>query len=442
MIPDPSAHVRSSYDGAPGHRCCKVHRNGVANRQMFLVLTLSHALALNRSPKPQSPDGGNVSLSSSYVIPGVTASYSCHEKGSFVLGDALRTCSIDTGDFDGRSPSCPQCEVPNCLMCSGAVDRCGRCAWGHGVSVDRRRCEELSQTVILIGKGHWDSSLELLPPNGREYISLRPALPLTAAPKSGAAGLIQGVLYVVTNKGVCYTLKQGGTAWGSCPSLDSVTSVYQPFYATVSGVSAVGDGLYVLWPKGVFVLKPDADSWVELPGMSSFPGGTPKSLRNRGGTAVVGGKIYCVGGVGSGGPKSSAEVTVFDTETRTWALGPPMPTARRLLAVAAYNGVVYAFGGIDVNDVRLDVAEALDIASGTWSSKASMIEPWDSAGTGEMPSFAGGRILIPGANGYGEISGSVEYDVDRDEWKEVAPSPLLRKTSGGMNTIVFGPWVE
>ena len=60
---------------------------------------------------PETPDDGEMVLSSPYVLPGTTATYACPQAGTFLQGPALRTCTQGTGDnkknrFDGADPKC------------------------------------------------------------------------------------------------------------------------------------------------------------------------------------------------------------------------------------------------------------------------------------------------------------------------------------------------
>ena len=63
-----------------------------------------------------------------------------------------------------------------------------------------------------------------------------------------------------------------------------------------------------------------------------------------GAAAALNGKLYVVGGVGTGSGLIDA-VAVYDPKTNTWSEGAAIPTARALLALAAYDGRLWAIGG-------------------------------------------------------------------------------------------------
>src|SRR6476660_8129110 len=79
------------------------------------------------------------------------------------------------------------------------------------------------------------------------------------------------------------------------------------------------------------------DGWVRL---ASMPTG-------RQGVAVVslGGNVYAVGGVGTGG--TTGALQSYDPATDSWATLAPMPTPRAYLGAVAVGGKIYAVGGFD-----------------------------------------------------------------------------------------------
>jgi subtilisin family serine protease/N-acetylneuraminic acid mutarotase len=67
------------------------------------------------------------------------------------------------------------------------------------------------------------------------------------------------------------------------------------------------------------------------------------------GAASIGSKIYVVGGStedSSGKDEPVANLQIFDTVTRTWQTGPPLPKALMQCAVASVGAKLYAFGGL------------------------------------------------------------------------------------------------
>ena len=100
-------------------------------------------------------------------------------------------------------------------------------------------------------------------------------------------------------------------------------------------------------------------------------------LRNHGGTAVLGSKIYCVGGYASlTGNTHSKLVDALDASTGKWSAVAPLLPARHALSAAAYNGKVYAFGGYSSGNVQSDSTEVYDPFDDSWNLKAVMLVPW------------------------------------------------------------------
>jgi len=410
---------------------------------------------------PGVPDEGEMVLSSPYILPGTTAKYTCPNAGTFLQGPPLRTCTQGTSEnkknhFDGADPKCLTCEVGNCVLCVDEVDTCELCAEGHGVSPDRKKCIEEDITVFVFGKGHYDAQNEFLAPNAEKYSALTPDLhPRT--PRDGAAALIQGTLYVVSSiifRGQTepYYLKlgKGDKEWSKIAA--APFKIKMPFYATVTGVGRKQDGFYISDTTGFAVYKPADDEWTSLPEIST----TGSTARNKGATAVLGSKIFCIGGY-AGGAVSDA-MDVFDSTKGEWAQGPAMPAKRALHAAAAYNNKVYVFGGsADTPNGILsrttgaeDSMLVFDIASSKWdTSYPTMPDTWLGMGNGPLPVFPGGKILIPESafcnkicrtysSPAGQETGSLQYNALDNSWEVIkSPSPYNRM-SGGSQLVVYG----
>jgi len=104
-----------------------------------------------------------------------------------------------------------------------------------------------------------------------------------------------------------------------------------------------------------------------------------------------GGKIYVFGGCTA--PASvTSEVDVYNPETDTWTTGlTPMPTPRGSLVAGRKGQIVYAMGGSD-GASSLNVNEAYNIASDSWSTNTSLPTPRMKAGTHSH----GGRVYVVG----------------------------------------------
>ncbi|MBK7582646.1 MAG: hypothetical protein IPI67_20920 [Myxococcales bacterium] len=81
------------------------------------------------------------------------------------------------------------------------------------------------------------------------------------------------------------------------------------------------------------------DTWVTLPPMP-----TPRSHL---GAAVLGGRIYAIGGVGEYNTQPLRTVEVFDPATETWQDGESLPVARAGAATVVWHERAYVIGGAE-----------------------------------------------------------------------------------------------
>eukprot|EP00040_Diaphanoeca_grandis_P039871 m.260414 g.260414 ORF g.260414 m.260414 type:complete len:582 (+) comp39860_c0_seq1:108-1853(+) len=380
---------------------------------------------------PDAPVGGAVVVSSPYIIPGVTATYTCTREGYFVSGNVVRTCDETSRAFAPVAEAkCLECLVVNCITCITDQQHCGECAFGHDLSSDGTSCDERQEHVVVFGgsppnSGHNWREAQQLPPNADSWQRFYPTPPVSAS--RGSAAIIRGDCFVVNgNNGV--KLSRGSSAWSTIAT-PPMSFGQLPFYATVNGVGTKEDGFYILSTTGSAVYKPKDDAWTRLP-LHSDQGGDA-SLRCSGATAVIGNKIYVFGGVAK--TSYSDEVDIFDTTKRTWSEGVAMTSKRMGMAAAVYNKKIYLIGG-ELNGIYLDLVEEFDPATSGWTTKKSMIEPWSMMTTGPLPVFADGSVVIPHAYRRGNLRTSVVYDAKKNTWREGQSPPLM----GGRYAIVIG----
>ncbi len=163
-------------------------------------------------------------------------------------------------------------------------------------------------------------------------------------------------------------------------------------------------------------------------------------------TAVVGNKIYLIGGtlfenVGRGkavrGPYGTSIVEVYDTQTNTWQRVADMPTPRHGAKAAVVNGIVFVFGGWNGKDEgfanrKYPVSvEAYNPRTDTWIPKQDMPVSRVEFGIGVVD----GKIYIIGGairrDGGGERIGSVDvYNPVTDTWVEGREMPTPREALG------------
>ena len=107
-------------------------------------------------------------------------------------------------------------------------------------------------------------------------------------------------------------------------------------------------------------------SWTTLSTMSTPRGGF--------GVAVVGGKIYAIGGLNDNAQALSITES-YNPQSNEWITMAPMPTPRSGFAVAVYQNKIYCIGGTLGNNAYIPNNEVFDPATNTWQTKSSMPTP-------------------------------------------------------------------
>lgn len=108
-------------------------------------------------------------------------------------------------------------------------------------------------------------------------------------------------------------------------------------------------------------------------------------------------------------------------EDSHWSERAQMPTRRAGLALAAWEGKLYAVGGEGPEEVS-GVVEIYDPDADVWERGVEKPTPVAYAGA----ALLGGRIYVPGGRvAEGEATAVVEvYDPTTEQWTEVAPLPV------------------
>ncbi|MBI1925875.1 hypothetical protein HYR99_16695 [Candidatus Poribacteria bacterium] len=164
---------------------------------------------------------------------------------------------------------------------------------------------------------------------------------------------------------------------------------------------------------------PATDTWTKK---SDMP--TARSALS---TSVVNGKIYVIGGYGTGWTPLRT-VEEYDPVTDTWTKKSDMPTARGFLAASVVNGKIYAIGGYEgfiLSTSTLSTVEEYDPVTDTWTKKSNM-----PAVRGFLAaSVVNGKIYTIGGdtshNGPA-LSTVEEYDPATDTWTKKSDMPTAR----------------
>jgi N-acetylneuraminic acid mutarotase len=276
--------------------------------------------------------------------------------------------------------------------------------------------------------------------------------PMPAPRTDFAVGVINGILYVV---GGHTSDTSGATFfYTTLEAYDPTTNTWTPKADMPTargglGASVVNGILYVVGGAGscappcfitslatVEAYDPATNTWTTKADMP-----TPRI-----GVAVevVNGILYAIGGFssccGPNGPFGAlATVEAYDPATNTWTTKTPMPTARGALAASIVNGVIYAIGGGNGSTVFATV-EAYDPTTNTWNTKTSMPTPRAiHNGTGVVNgiiyAFGGIDICCPGIG----LNTAEAYDPMTNTWTTKTPMPTARfdQPTAVVNNVLY-----
>jgi N-acetylneuraminic acid mutarotase len=173
-------------------------------------------------------------------------------------------------------------------------------------------------------------------------------------------------------------------------------------------------------PMGISVISGGGDSWetkAEMP-----------SARMNAAAAVVGGKIYVMGGEYDTVNRWLAVVEEYDAETDTWATKASLPAGRRYHTAAAVGGKVYVFGGQNSSPGTVSTTYEYDPVGDTWTTKASMPTGRECAGAAVLD----GKIYVIGGQDSTDtpVAANEMYDPFTNTWATKADMPTARKQLG------------
>jgi len=162
----------------------------------------------------------------------------------------------------------------------------------------------------------------------------------------------------------------------------------------------------------------------------------PTGVTNAG-AASIGAKIYVVGGAtedSAGTVTPVANLQIFDTATRTWHTGPPLPKAMMQCAVTSAGGKLYAFGGMPTTTTVAKDAYVFDPVADAWS----IINPLPTATAyAAVAPTASGKIWVMGgfSNSASTSQQKIvqEYDPVMNQWTQQLHLVRPRGGAAGIN---------
>jgi N-acetylneuraminic acid mutarotase len=220
-----------------------------------------------------------------------------------------------------------------------------------------------------------------------------------------------------------------------------------PIAVDHSGVAAAGGKLYV---HGGYTEGADQTSATDAlsafdPGTGRWTELTPSPKEQAAHTmAAVDGKLYAIGGV-----RDSVQrriVQVYDIASDSWSGGPTVPEpGRDHIGSAVIGDRIYILGGRHQSPgelpVNFDLVDFLDTSTGTWTRVAPMATErsgFEAERIRDRIVVAGGEEVREGGDTIGEAE---LYDPATDTWTPLPPLPTPRHGSGvsarGRTVYVF-----
>jgi N-acetylneuraminic acid mutarotase len=272
-------------------------------------------------------------------------------------------------------------------------------------------------------------SFQIIPGSG----TWTTAAPMPTARTMSAAGVINGLLYVVGGSDAAgsSTSKRANEAYDPATNTWATKAPDPIANGAGSGVAFAGAGviagkLYVVGgcvfadciPGNTNVLEiydPVANAWTT--------GASMPTARNMVAAGVIAGKLYVVGGEGQCGPCiPNSVLEVYDPSTNTWASKAAMPTARAALTAGVLNGILYAIGGRTAGG-SVGTVEAYDPTTDTWTTIAALSTRRAFAAAGVV----NGILYAVGGDNNGAVLATVEaYDPGTNTWTTTASLPTAR----------------
>lgn len=270
-----------------------------------------------------------------------------------------------------------------------------------------------------------------------------PLPPMPIALSRARAALVDGKFYVIGGgitrgsiQGAVEIYDIASNTWWRNAAIPMPTPRVDPSVAVLDGKIYViggelGEEIGPPHPTVVEVFDTRTRRWSSGPDLPA--------ARRGAGAAVLGGKIYVVGGEKRPDAPLPKVGYVLDPKLGRWQELPAMPTARTLLGVASFRGRIWAVGGSAPDEGATSLVESFDPVHATWRTEAAL--PWEGAGDAAV---AGGALYVFGG------SDGTASDIDSlavfagDHWENLPPMPTGRSSfasaTDGERIYVVGGW--
>ena len=243
------------------------------------------------------------------------------------------------------------------------------------------------------------------------------------------------------------------SSFSSPPSVPEMNSSWtnaskMPTPRSESGVAMLGDKIYVVGGEGYKIKKTNITEVYDIRTDKWSTAAPLPIAANHVGLSSYNGKLYAVGGTHPNG--YSNKLFIYDPTVDKWNEGKSMPAARTALTVNFINGKLYAVGGVDDVHNVVNTNLVYDPENDTWTEMAPMPtarhHPTSSVVDGKLY-VIGGRLLGNGIprpinEGLSNLNDNEMYDPVNDTWTTLEQMPIKRSglasASIGKYIYVFG----
>jgi len=231
--------------------------------------------------------------------------------------------------------------------------------------------------------------------------------------------LIASCLLVAALAGCASTLPSTEGGWSSAPAMTQGRAAHA-VVASPSGIYALG-GTGASGRPVLDVERFDGRSWEVI---ATLPG----HGLNAPAAAMLGERIYLIGGFDLTTNIPLAAVQVFDIATRRWSSAPDLPAPRGGHAAAVLDGRIHVIGGGNSRSTIADHS-VFDPATSTWAELAPLPR---SMGSPAAVVHQGVLYSVGGRSGPSDFGDVVRYDAAADRWLPMPPVPP-RGTAGAVS---------
>lgn len=149
------------------------------------------------------------------------------------------------------------------------------------------------------------------------------------------------------------------------------------------------------------------------------------------GMAALGGKLYAIGGYTRSFSTHSSLVFTYDPSFDRWSTVAPLPRRRGSPVAATIGNRIYVVGGVVPGAGAVGDLTSYDPTTDRWTTHASMPTRREHLAA----AVVGGELWVAGGRANGNYAVLEAYDPTRDRWRRQADMPTARGGNGGAELL-------